>query len=118
MSPDDRLLAVGAGSDRYLIDLKTKARIPVKSLEPGDAAVGFTRDSSAILLFQPDNGGGRIFRIDLTRGTRTLIRAVRPVDPAGFGFVTNVTLALDGEHIAYQTGWENSKLFLLKLPPQ
>ena len=101
ISPSGRLLAVGAGTDRYLLDLQTGAKIVVKGVEPTDVPVGFTADSSAVYAFQPDAQGGRIFRIDIASGTRTA-RTLHPSDPAGLVGLGVPTVSLDGEHFASQ----------------
>ena len=119
VSPNGRLLAVGAGDKRYLLDLQTKKPIPlVKGIEPADTAAGFTADSSGLFVFQREAQGGRIFRIDLATGTRTPVRTLHQPDPSGQVLTAGVSVALDGEHLVYHTGWEKSQLFLLKLPQQ
>jgi eukaryotic-like serine/threonine-protein kinase len=115
ISPNGRLLAVGAGTDRYLLDLQTGAKIVVKGVEQADAPIGFTADSSALYLFQSDSQGGRIFRLDIASGTRTLARTLHPSDPAGLVGLGTPTLSLDGEHFAYSVTSSKSELFLLKM---
>jgi Tol biopolymer transport system component len=114
ITPNGRLLAVNAGSDRYVLDLQTGARIAVKGAEPSDVPVGFTADSSALYVFQADPQGGRIFRIDISSGTRTLARALRPADSAGLMGLGVPAMSLDGDHFAYSVTSLKSQLFLLK----
>ena len=116
VSPNGRLLAVGAGSDRYFLDLQTGAKIAAKGVEASDEPIGFTADSSAVYAFQPDPLGGSIFRIDIASGTRTLARTLHPSDPAGLAGLGNPVMSLDGEHFAYSVTSSKSELFLLKLP--
>ncbi|HWK11711.1 MAG TPA: hypothetical protein VNR64_16750, partial [Vicinamibacterales bacterium] len=116
VSPNGRLLAVGAGSDRYLLDLQTGAKIAVNGVEQSDAPIGFTADSSAVFAFQADAQGGRILRIDIASGTRTLARTLHPSDPAGLVGLGTPAMSLDGEHFAYGITSSKSELFLLKLP--
>jgi dipeptidyl aminopeptidase/acylaminoacyl peptidase len=115
ISPNGRLLAVGAGTDRYLLDVQTGAKIYVKGVEPTDVPIGFTADSSAVYLFQPDPQGGQIFRVDVSSGTRTLARTLHANDPAGLAVVGIPSMSLDGEHFAYSVGTLKSQLFLLTL---
>jgi WD40 repeat protein len=116
VSPNGRLLPVAAGTDRYLFDLSTGSKIPAKGTEATDVAIGFTGDSSAIYVFQPDPQGGRIFRIEISSGVRTLVRALHPSDPAGLTGLGTPMMSLDGEHFAYSVGYLKSQLFLLKGP--
>jgi Tol biopolymer transport system component len=116
ISPDGRRLAVSAGSDRYIVDLQTGSKTAAKNVEASDVAIGFTADSSAVYVFQADPQGGRIFRVDIVSGARTLARTIHPSDPAGLVLVGTPSMSLDGEHFAYSVGYLKSQLFLLKLP--
>ncbi len=115
ITPDGRLLAVGAGTDRYFLDLQTGTKTPAKGTEPGDTAAGFTSDGSAFYAFQHDSQGGRIFRVDIASGVRTLVRTLHPSDP-GLVSISTPFVSLDGEHFAYSITSLTSQLFLLKLP--
>ena len=115
ISPNGRLVAVGAGADRYLLDLQTGAKTTSSGVEPNDAPIGFTADSSAVYAFQRDPQGGRIFRIDIASGARTLARTLHPNDPAGLTGLGTPSMSLDGEHFAYSVGYLKSQLFLVKV---
>jgi eukaryotic-like serine/threonine-protein kinase len=114
VSPNGQYLAVAEGSDRYLLDLRSGAKLRDDAVEKSDIAIGFTPDSTAVYVFSPDAQGGRIFRI--ASGTRTLVRALRPADPAGLRAVFQPSMSLDGEHFAYSLSTQTSQLFLLTLP--
>ena len=115
VSPDEHYLAVATAADRYLLDLRSGSRTAMKGVEQADAAIGFTADSSAIYVFQPDPQGGRILRVDIATGTRTLVRTLRPADPSGLRTIFQPSVSLDGEHFAYSVSSLLSQLFLLKL---
>jgi eukaryotic-like serine/threonine-protein kinase len=114
VSPNGQYLAVTEGDDRYLLDLRSGAKLRSDGVEKPDLAIGFTADSKAVYVFSPDSQGGRIFRI--ASGIRTLVRALRPADPAGLRAVFQPSMSLDGEHFAYSVSTLTSQLFLLKLP--
>jgi Tol biopolymer transport system component len=118
ISPNGRLLAVADHGARYLLDLQTGSKIAARDDEAGDVPIGFTADSSAVYFFQPDPQGGRIFRVDIGSGTRTLARTLHPSDPAGLTMVGTPSMSLDGSHFAYSLGYLKSQLFLLKLPQE
>jgi hypothetical protein len=114
ISPEGRHLVVGAGSDRYLLDLQTGEKVPLKGAA-GTIPAGFTADASGVYVFQRDTQGGQVFQIDVASGTRTLVRTLHPSDP-GFRSISPPRVSLDGEHFTYSTIVQISQLFLLKLP--
>jgi hypothetical protein len=83
ISPNGRLLTVTDHGARDLLDLQTGSKVAAKGDEAADVPIGFTADSSAVYLFQPDPQGGQIFRLEIASGTRTLARTLHPADPAG-----------------------------------
>jgi hypothetical protein len=113
VSNDSRLLPVATRTDRFLRDLVTGRAIHVAGVHPHDEPIGFSPDSTAVYVFEGDGSGGTIQRLDIASGTRTPVRSVRPAEPSGLLYVVHVVLARDGEHLSYQTGWENSQLFML-----
>ncbi|HTI37761.1 MAG TPA: protein kinase [Vicinamibacterales bacterium] len=114
VSPNGRLLPVGAGSERYLLDLQSGAKIPVKP-DLQEVAAGFTADSAGVYLYLADPHGGRLSRLDIASGGRTLLRTIHPTDP-GFATMEVPFFSLDGDHFVYTFGTQPSQLFLLKLP--
>jgi DNA-binding beta-propeller fold protein YncE len=114
LSPDGRLLVVGAGSDRYLLNLQTGEKTALKGAED-TLTCGFTADGSAVYVLQRDRQGGQLLEIDIASGTRTLVRTLHPSDP-GFRGIARPRVSLDGEHFTYSTVVQTSQLFLLKLP--
>ena len=114
VSPDGRLLPVAAGADRYVLNLETGVKAPVK-VDPQAAPAGFTADSSGLYAFLRDAQGGRLYRLDFASGATTLLRTIRPTDP-GFVLMDTPFVSLDGDHFVYSVISQPSQLFLLKLP--
>jgi sugar lactone lactonase YvrE len=114
VSPDGRLLPVAVGSDRYVLNLETGVKTPVK-VDAKAVAAGFTADSSGLYTFVPDAQGGRLYRLELAWGATTLLRTIRPTDP-GFVVMDTPSVSLDGDHFVYSVVSQPSQLFLLKLP--
>jgi len=67
-----RLVSTDGGSPRA---------VPVAQY--GDVPITFSADGRALLV---QYGGRRVFRIDLAKGQRNLVRELKPSDPAGFAF--------------------------------
>jgi Tol biopolymer transport system component len=113
VSPDGRLLAVADGADRYVLNLQTGTKIPLK-VDPRATAIGYTADSSGVYTFLPDAAGGRVFRVDISSSNTTLLRTIHPTDP-GFLTIDRPFISLDGDHFVYSVASQPSQLFLLKV---
>jgi serine/threonine protein kinase len=115
ISPNGRFLVAEEETGRYLLDLQSGARAPINGMEPGERAVGFTADGSAIYVFQTDAlGSGRVFQIEPVSGKRRLVRTLHPTE-AGLLLVDTPRVSFDGDHFAYSITFMTSQLFLLKL---
>jgi dipeptidyl aminopeptidase/acylaminoacyl peptidase len=100
-----------------LLDLRSRTLIPVTGIQPDDVVTGWSPDSSAVFVGGIRDTLGRLFRLDLKSGTRTLVRTFNPSGSAGALAVTHPTLAADGAHYVYGLQREISQLFAIKINP-
>ena len=56
---------------------------PIAGLDQDETIGGWAGDGAALYVYNRRNIPGRLFRLDLATGTRTLAREVMPADGAG-----------------------------------
>ena len=116
VSPDG-LFVAGSGPTepnlwRYPAEGGQREPMPVL-LQPGDWPLGWSGDGKFFLL---SNLGvpGRVFRVDLSSGARSLWKELMPVDPSGLFAVEPNRFSSDGESYVHTYLRRHSDLFLIE----
>jgi eukaryotic-like serine/threonine-protein kinase len=114
VSPDGRYVT-GFGTDSeialYPLDGGPPHLIP--HLDRGFIPVQWSDDSSAVYGYIYGELPGKVYRVDISTGTRTLIQELRPGVPAGVVSVAPVVVNHDGTRFAYNYYQNLSQLLLI-----
>jgi hypothetical protein len=115
VTPDSRhILARRSDGTWAFYPIDGGAPAPVAGMVPGEELVTFSRDSRALFVARPREIPLRVFRIDLSSGTRSHWRDFEPADKAGLSYVRNVLLSADGSAYAYQYRRWLSDLYIVE----
>jgi Tol biopolymer transport system component len=116
ISPDGRTVAV-TGRDRKVTLYSTDGDDPrpVTAIAEKEYVIGWSADGRSLYLQQrflevPNS----IVRFDLSTGRRTLIRELRPADPAGVDAIYSVSATPDGRYYAYSFSRVLAELYLVE----
>jgi Tol biopolymer transport system component len=114
ISPDAKSIAV-TGPDRrvYLYPLSGGEPAPVTGLEQDETMGGWTADGKALFVYRRRDIPGRLYRLDLATGKRTLAREVMPADGAGVVDIAPIFETPDGESYVYGFQRTLSDLYLV-----
>jgi hypothetical protein len=82
-------------------------------VEPGDVPLRWTSDGQGLFVFRFGELPGRLYRVDLASGARTLVTELMPTDPAGVGQIISVQVTGDGRNCAYSYKQNLADLFLV-----
>jgi hypothetical protein len=101
VSPDGAFLA--ASSDAGLALYPTAGGEPrlVEGAAPGDAPLRFSGDGRWLYVRAAGRSPSRVFRVDLSKGTRELWRELAPAGASSTGRVNALTIAPDAGAYAY-----------------
>jgi serine/threonine protein kinase len=114
VSPDGRYITVsGTNLEVTLYPLDGGAPQSVPRLEPGFIPVQWSNDSSALYGYLYGELPCRVYRVDVARGRKTLMRELRPGSPAGVVTVAPVVVNRDGTRFAYSYYQTLSTLYLV-----
>ncbi len=81
--------------------LDTDEGVAVAGLDARDEILGWRADGRSILVYRPTEIPGRIDRLDLETGQRTLLRELAPADRAGLLNFEGASISADEEAYAY-----------------
>jgi Tol biopolymer transport system component len=114
ISPDAKSLAV-TGPDRrvYLYPLSGGEPTPVTGLEQDETMGGWSADGKALFVYRRRDIPGRLYRLDLGTGKRTIAREVMPADGAGVVDIAPIFETPDGESYVYGFQRTLSDLYLV-----
>jgi len=113
-SPDGRLVA-GAGPDgtKMLYPIARGPERAVSGLESNFVAVQWSQDGSALYGYLEGELPGRIFKVDIATGKRSLLQELRPGAPAGVVNLAPIVVSRDGTRFAYSYNQTLSVLYLV-----
>ena len=115
VSPDGTLLlAKGSRGEYQLYPSAGGEPRPVPSLRPDDVVSRWSADGRGVLVAPWSEVPSRLERVDLTTGSRDLIRRLAPPDLAGVLRIYAVTVAADEKSYAYTATRRRSDLFLVE----
>ena len=107
VSPDGKLLAVGADGDFQLRPLDGGKPRPIPGPLPGDELIQWSSDGRFLFLRRPNESALEFFRVDLSTGRMEPWKSTEAADPVGLiGFQpASVRLTPDGKSFVY-TYWK------------
>ena len=114
VSPDGLRIAV-TGPDRkdYLYPLAGGEPTPIAGLEQDETIGGWTSDGKAVYVYRRRDIPGRLQRLDLATGTRSLAREVMPGDGAGIVDIAPIFETPNGNTYVYGFQRTLSDLYLV-----
>ena len=114
VSPDGARIAV-VGPDRkdYLYPLSGGEPTPIAGLEQDETIGGWTGDSAALYVYRRRDVPGKLYRLDLATGKRTLAREVMPGDGAGIVDIAPIFETPDASFYVYGFQRTLSDLYLV-----
>jgi hypothetical protein len=86
---------------------------PITALRPGDRQIAWSRDSQALYVQRGLEVPAIVDRIDLTTGTRTLVRELAPGNVSALSAIYVSDWVEDGRWYAYNYTSLTSTLFLV-----
>jgi hypothetical protein len=114
LAPDGRtlLLTLQDGS-RQLSSIDGGPSRPVTALRPGDRQIAWSRDSQSLFVQRGPDLPAIVDRVDLTTGTRTLVRQLTPDGVSALSAISVSDWVDDGRWYAYNYTSLTSTLFLV-----
>ena len=101
VSPDGAFLAASSEAGLALYPTTGGEPQPVKGAEPGDRPLRFSGDGRFLYVRGRGRVPTRIFRLDLSRGTREPWKELAPAGTSSAGRITALTIAPDVGAYAY-----------------
>ena len=115
VSPDGRTAAgANAEGEVVVIPLSGGAAAVVPGTEPGELPIQWSVDSRSVYVYRPDEIPARVYRVEVSSGSRRLFREIPVADPTGLDGRMTVVMTPDGAVYAYSfMRWLND-LFLVQ----
>jgi Tol biopolymer transport system component len=115
VSPDGKFVT-GPGPEKgYLLyPLDGGSPIPIPGWEEGELPIQFTADRRSIYVYRPVREVARVSLLDLSSGSRTPWKELKPFDPAGSSMIIDVAITPDGKFYIYDYGQMLSDLYLVE----
>lgn len=113
VTPEGVVSGIVAGDDRTVLAVlndgtyqvmtlgATGPGRPARGITSDDVVMGWERDLNSVVVSTRNAAPARVERVDLTTGTRTLLKELRPADPLGVSDVTPYTWRDDGREYVY-----------------
>jgi len=115
LSPDGQFVAaVGPDEKGYLFPVAKGDPRPIPGLLPGEAPVAWSADGHSLYIYRGGELPAKIFRLDISSGSRTLWKQLMPPDPAGVEYVGPILPSPDGTAYAYGYRRLLSDLYLVE----
>ncbi|MEP6995629.1 MAG: protein kinase [Acidobacteriota bacterium] len=114
VSPDGKLVTAVDSEDRAMlfpVDGGEPRAIP--GIEAGELPIQWSTNTS-LFVSRPGDVPAGIFRIDLTAGSRELVRQLDPLDPAGVFSIDPIRMTPDGKSYVYSYRRLLSDLYLVE----
>ncbi len=99
----DGKFVVGVGPDQngYLYPTSGGDPRPVKGMEPGDIPIICNEDNRTIFLYRTGEIPAKVYRLDLTSGSKTVWKQIAPLDPTGVSTIGPIMMTPDGKTYVY-----------------
>ncbi len=102
LSPDGKSLVTRTeGQGLAVAPLGGGPSAPVRGIEAGERAMGWTADDRSIFVSSQRVLPARIFRVDLASGQRELWKEFLPADPTGISRLGGASISADGKTIVF-----------------
>jgi Tol biopolymer transport system component len=114
VSPDGKYL-FGRDLERkgYRYPLDGSPPIEIAGLEPEESFAGWSGNSHSIFLFSPAQYPVKVFKLDVSTGSRKVIRELLPEDLVGLDSVFTLRVSGDEKSYAYSYQRSLSELYLV-----
>jgi len=115
VSPDGMFAAAIGPTQRILLyPLGGGAPRPVSGVSERDVPLQWSSDGSFLYVFQRGEFPARVFRLDVSTGSRELWKELMPSDRAGVNIILSIRLTPDGRSYYYSYGQGLSQLDLVE----
>ncbi len=115
VSPDGKYVAGGTADRKMaLYPVDGGASIPIPGVRPNERSIRLSADGNGLYVFLRGEVPGRVYRVDLASGERTLVRELSPSDPVGVDGMIVVRCTGGGEHFAYSYGQRLNDLYVVE----
>jgi len=116
VTPDGRFLSTRRDNQPVaIVALESGSPIrEIKGSQDNDWFIQTTADGTAIFVAHYSGMSASVYRIDLAKGNRQLVRNLEMHDPTGGFGITRVLTTADGQSFAYNTLRQLSELYLLQ----
>jgi len=98
-----RMAGKTAAGQTVVFNRETQSTNVVSGIPPQDRLQGWTQDGKGLLVQSATTGDARVYRVDLAKGTRTLLQSVELADKAGSVRVVDLLYAEKSKTYAYGT---------------
>ncbi len=78
-----RISGRNASGEAVVFDRETQKLQVIPGIEPREALAQWMEDGQALLVYSPTQWEGRIYRVEVATGKRTLLQTVEPSEKAG-----------------------------------
>ena len=114
VSPDGKYL-FGRDLERkgYRYPLDGSPPIEIAGLEPEESFAGWSGDSHSIFLFSKARYPVKVFKLDVSTGSRRVIKEILPEDLVGLDSVFALRVSRDEKSFAYSYVRSLSELYLV-----
>jgi eukaryotic-like serine/threonine-protein kinase len=115
LSPDGKLVAVIGPDQRfYFYPASGGEPIPIPGVTSQDRIEGWSSDGKSLFVHRRGELPARIYRLNVTTGSKELWKEAMPLETAGLGDVGGVIVTPNGQSYVYGTGWTLSDLYLIE----
>jgi Tol biopolymer transport system component/predicted Ser/Thr protein kinase len=115
ISPDGKtVLALDPEGKLSLYPSEGGEQRPVPGAAPGDVPIRWAADGHYIFVTRPGEMPAKVFRLDLTKGQRQLVRELSVPDRTGLTGIRYIQMTADGKSYAYTYSRFLSELYLIE----
>jgi len=102
-SDGKRIAGRNAAGDAVVFDQATQQEEVIPGIEPREVLEQWTEDGRALLVLSSTPWEGRIYRVEVPSGKRTLLRTIEPAEKAGSAMSLRMAYAERSKTCAYST---------------
>jgi hypothetical protein len=120
LSNDNRTIVLLAPRDNapQLFDLQSSAVRPLPGVDGTDNIIDWSADDRSLFVQKTSDTAGRLERVDVATGRRSLVRELKPPDRTALMRVLISTVIDDGAGYAYTYWKRSSRLLVVRGVPQ
>ena len=115
ISPDGKfLLMTNADGAAFYFEIATQTARPIPQLEPEEVPFQWTKDGSSVLVIHERIVPAKVFKVNITTGTRQLFREIHPPDLTGVNSIASILFTPDETMFAYSYQRQLTTLYLVQ----